>query len=118
MSYLFSILQGINFRIIRLIIIEPLTFREIKERLKDSKNNFALTYHLEILEEKRIIQKNYSSKRKAITYGLTNLGKHLHDLSFSLDYSWKIKVILYIILFQICLKGLIPAEVLSILIEL
>src|SRR6478736_4587152 len=89
LPYLLSILQGVNFRIIQLIIIEPLTFREIKERLKDSKNNFALTYHLEILEEKRLIQKNYNSERKAITYSLTNLGKLLHDLSFSLDYSWK-----------------------------
>ncbi len=88
LPYLFFLIKGVRFKIIRLLRFKELTLKEIIEQLGDNRYNYGIQRHLDQLIHKGIINRNHNNEEKSIVYGLTNLGKHIHDISFSMKYIW------------------------------
>jgi predicted transcriptional regulator len=89
LPHLFFILQGKRFEIIRLLRFGEHSFQELKEKLENIKYNYNIELHLGLLCDNGIVKKNHVENKKGIVYGLTNLGCHIHDLSYPLQYICK-----------------------------
>jgi hypothetical protein len=89
LPHLFFILQGKRFGIIRLLRFAELSFQELKEKLENNKYNYNIELHLSLLCDNKIVKRKHVENKKGIVYILTNLGCHIHDLSFPLQYICK-----------------------------
>jgi predicted transcriptional regulator len=86
---LFFILQGKRFEIIRSLRLGKLSFQELKEKMENNKYNYNIELHLNLLCDNGIIKREPGENRRGVVYNLTNLGCHIHDLSFPLQYVCK-----------------------------
>jgi predicted transcriptional regulator len=86
LPHLFFILQGKRFGIIRLLRFGELSFQELKEKLENNKYNYNIELHLRLLYDNGIVKRKHVDNKKGIVYILTNLGCHIHDLCFPLQY--------------------------------
>lgn len=89
LPHLFFTLQGKRFGIIRLLRFGELSFQDLKEKLENNKYNYNIELHLSVLCDNGIVKRKHVENKKGIVYILTNLGCHIHDLSFPLQYICK-----------------------------